>query len=119
MFSSFWVLKCLACVMRARRDQRKKNEQPLRATNETTTRTNTNKNERHDTLSRVFAFAGETKRDDTKYSFQLYTRTHTRREKSILRDQRQTHAGKVSSNKIPQKKKNERRKATNTTNEDE
>ena len=38
VFSSFWVLKCLACVMRARRDQRKKNEQPLRATNETTTR---------------------------------------------------------------------------------
>ena len=43
--------------------------------------------------------------------------THTEREKS---SETQTHAGKVSSNKIPQKKKkNERRKATNTTNEDE
>ena len=115
MFSSFWVLKCLACVMRARRDQRKKNEQPLRATNETTTRTNTNKNERHDTLSRVFAFAGETKRDDTRYIRFSFTHTHTEREE--IRDKTQT--GKVSSNKIPQKKKNERRKATNTTNEDE
>ena len=43
--------------------------------------------------------------------------THTRREiEREIRDK----TGKVSSNKIPQKKKkNERRKATNTTNEDE
>ena len=61
--------------MRAQQDEERITN--LCATNETTTnkpkQTNSNK-------LRVFAFTGETQRDDTNYSFQLYTHTHTQRE---------------------------------------
>ena len=78
---SFWVLKCLACVMRARQDQRKNNEPPARRARQQKTKTN-----EHQQTACFLAFAGETKRDDTNYSFQLYTHTHTHRLKEIERE---------------------------------
>ena len=69
--------------MRAQQDERKNNE-PMRdeRDNNKQTKTKTNSNK-----LRVFAFTGETQRDDTNYSFQLYTHTHA--ERRVLRDQRQ------------------------------
>ena len=57
----------------------------LRATNETTTHTPKQTNGNKPLC--VFAFAGETRRDDTHHSFQLYT--HNAAERRALRDQRQ------------------------------
>ena len=99
----------------------KKEERTTYARRTRQQRTNTNKNERHNTLSRVFAFAGETKRDDTHYIRFSFTRARAQREEYFERSETKHTLGEKSRQikKFLRKKKKERRKATNTTNEDE
>tara|TARA_B100000482_G_C12361092_1_gene201059 strand:+ start:107 stop:406 length:300 start_codon:yes stop_codon:yes gene_type:complete len=97
--------------MSARQDQRKNNE-PTRDERDNNKHTKTNEKSNK---PRVFAFAGETRRDDTNHSFQLYT--HNAAERRVLRDQRQNTKLANSLVKKFLRKRNERRKATNNTNE--